>query len=261
MIIYSWSHPKKGLVWCLASPNGFDVSHLKWGGDVTYAGVIFELLAKSPTFLAATGLRLRHGLLCVDDVRLDFQTLDRGRGYTIGFRHPNFQPMAATLRGSEISSRLTWRRGSPRRLAFQAYLVNQLTIVTTSFVWSVVKTSDVVVYGWKTLSSYRGETLTMKRLPLPASPCPGSWPAASGSSTPHLITVLSVLFASPLPHRVRQLIYSRRPPQEVQSARYQYNSLRAFLCPSDRSDFLELFPEFAPCFAMYERFVNNVVCQ
>ena len=68
-----------------------------------------------------------------------------------------------------------------------------------------------------------------------------------------------VLYASPLLHRVRQLIYSRRPPQQVQSARYQFKSLRAFLCPSDRIDFLELFPEFAPCFAMYERFVNNVV--
>ena len=68
-----------------------------------------------------------------------------------------------------------------------------------------------------------------------------------------------VLYASALLHRVRQLIYSRHPPQQVQSARYQYNSLRAFLSLSDRSDFLELFPEFAPCFAMYERFVNNVV--
>ena len=77
MTIYSWTHPKNGLVWCLASANGFDVSHLKWGGDETYAEVLFELLAKSPTFLAATGLRLRRGLLCDDDVRLDFQTLDR----------------------------------------------------------------------------------------------------------------------------------------------------------------------------------------
>ena len=57
--------------------------------------MLFELLAKSPTFLSATGLRLRRGLLCVDDVRLDFLTLDRGRCYTIGFRHPNFHPMAA----------------------------------------------------------------------------------------------------------------------------------------------------------------------
>ena len=91
MTIYSWTHPKKGLVWCLASAKGFDI----WGGDETYAEVLSELLAKSPTFLAATGLRLRHGLLCVDDVHLDFQTLERGRCYTIGFRHPNFHPMVA----------------------------------------------------------------------------------------------------------------------------------------------------------------------
>ena len=29
--IYSWTHPKKGLVWCLASANGFDVpSKVGW---------------------------------------------------------------------------------------------------------------------------------------------------------------------------------------------------------------------------------------
>ena len=52
-----------------------------------------------------------------------------------------------------------------------------------------------MVYGWKTLSSYRGEPLTMQRLPLPASTCLGSWPAASGFSTPHLISVLSSALA------------------------------------------------------------------
>ena len=145
--IYSWTHPKKGLVWCLASANVIDVSHLKWGGDETYAEVLFELLAKSQVFLAATGLRLKRGLLCVDDVRLDFQTLERGRCYTIGFRHPNFHPMVADPPGFGISSRLTWRLGSPRRLAFQASRVKQLTIVNISFVWWVVKTLDVVVYG------------------------------------------------------------------------------------------------------------------
>ena len=65
-----------------------------------------------------------------------------------------------------------------------------------------------------------------------------------------------VLYASPLLLHVRQLIYSRRPPQQVQSARF--HGLRDCLFPSDRSDFLELFPEFAPCLAMYDRFVNNV---
>ena len=35
----------------------------------------------------------------------------------------------------------------------------------------------------------------MPNLPSPANLCPGSWPAASGSSTPHLITVLSSALA------------------------------------------------------------------
>ena len=48
--IYSWTHPKQGLVWCLASANGHDVSSLKWGGDETYAEVLFELLAKTNLF-------------------------------------------------------------------------------------------------------------------------------------------------------------------------------------------------------------------
>ena len=226
--------------------------------------VLFELLAKSPTFLAATGLRLRCGLLCVDDVRLEFQTLERGRCCTIGFRYSNFHPMVADPPGSGISSQLAWRVGSPRRLALQASRVKQLTIEKISFVWSVVKTLDVVVYGWKTLGSYRREPLTMQRLPSSASPCHGSWPAASGSSTPHLITVLSSALAS---QKSVQTSCMRRHSSIVSAssstvaARHNKSNQCGIIAsgPSDRSDFLELFSELAPCFAMYERFVNNVV--
>ena len=92
--------------------------------------------------------------------------------------------------------------------------------------------------------------------------------ASSGSSTPHLITVLSSALAG---QKSVQTSCMRRHSSIVsvssstvaarhnKSSRRGFNSLRAFLCPSDRSDFLELFPEFVPCFAMYERFVNNVV--
>ena len=173
-------------MWCLSSANGFEVSHLKCGGDETYAEVLFKLLAKSPTFLAATGLRLRRGLLCVDDVLLDFQTLDRVRCYTIRFRHPNFHPMTAdppgvwNIQSVDLASGVATAAGLPGIPCQAAYNVK------ISFVWSVVKTSDVVVYGWKTLSSYHDAK---------ASPCSGSWPAPSGSSTPHLITVLSSALA------------------------------------------------------------------
>ena len=114
-------------MWCLASANSYDVSNLKWGGDETYAEVLLELLAKSPTFLAATGLRLRRGLLCVDDVRLDFQTLHRGGRYTIGFRHPNFHAMAAdppgvwNIQSVDLASGVPTVAGLPGILRQAAY--------------------------------------------------------------------------------------------------------------------------------------------
>ena len=139
---YSWTDPKKGLVWCLASANGYDGSNLKWGGDKPTQRCSSNSWLRAQPFLAETGLRLRRGLLCVDDVRLDFQTLDRGRCYTIGFRTVVADPPGVwNIQSVDLAS------GSPRRLAFQASRVKQLTIVKISFVWSVVKTSDVVVYG------------------------------------------------------------------------------------------------------------------
>ena len=267
--IYSRTHPEKGLVWCLASANGFDVSHLKWSGDETYAQVLFELLAESPTCLAATGLRLRRALLCVDDVRLDFQTLDRGRCYTIGFRHLNFHPMAADPPGSGISSvdlasgvaTATGLPGIPRQAAY-----NREDLVRLAGSQDV-KCRGIRVEDLELISRRAFDDAKAAIAGKPVSRLLASRELVFNTSfrygfilpSPRSEVCSDVLYASPLLHRVRQLIYSRRPPQQVQSARYHYNSLRAFLCPSDRSDFLELFPEFAPCFAMYERFVNNVV--
>ena len=197
--IYSGTHPKKGLVRSLASANGFDVSHLKWDGDETYAEVLFELLAGLPG-IPRQAVNNREDL-----VRLVGSQDVRRRGIRVEdlelISRRALDDAKAAIAGKPV----------PRLLASREWVFN------TSF--------------------NNGFILRSRR--------PEVYP--------------DVLYASPLLHRVRQLIYSRRPPQQVQSARYQYNSLRAFLCPSDRSDFLELFPEFAPCFAMYKRFVNNVV--
>ena len=189
--IYSWIHPKKGLVWCLASANGFDVSHLKWGGDETYAEVLSELLAKSPTFLAATGLRLRRGLLCVDDVRLDFQTLERGRCYTIGFRHPNFHPMVAdplgvwNIQSVDLASgvvKAAGLRGIPRQAPYNREDLVRL-VGSQGVRRRGIRVEDLELISRRALDDAK------------QSPCPGSLPAASGSSTPHLITILSSALA------------------------------------------------------------------
>ena len=71
-----------------------------------------ELLAARPGFEAAAcrglkgsprSLELLRDHLCANDVRLNFTRLDRGRCYTIGFRHPSFHPMTADPRGSGTS--------------------------------------------------------------------------------------------------------------------------------------------------------------
>ena len=268
--IYSWAHPKKGLVWCLASANGFDVSHLKWGGDETYAEVFFELLAKSPTFLVATGLRLRRGLLCVDDVRLEFQTLERGRYYTIGFRHPNFHPIVTdppgvwNIQSVDLASGVATAVGLPGIPRQAAYKREDLVRLVGS---QDVRRRGIRVEGLKLISRrvLDDAKAAIAGKPVPRLLASREWVFNTSFNYGFIPCFCrpevcpDVVYASPLLHRVRHLIYSRHLPQQVQSARYQYNSLRAFLCPSDRSDFLELFSEFAPCFAMYERFVNNVV--
>ena len=257
-------------MWCLALANGYDVSNLKWGGDETYAEVLFELLAKNPTFLAATGLRLRRGLLWVDDVRLDFQTLDRGRCYTIGFRHPNFHPMAAdppgvwNIQSVDLASGVATAAGLPGIPRQAAY--NREDLVRLVGSQDVrrrgIRGEDLELISRRALDDAKA---AIAGKPVPRLFADRAWVFNTSFNYGFILrsrrpeVCPDILYASPLLHRVRQLIYSRRPPQQVQSARYQYNSLRDFLSPSDRSDFLDLYPEFAPCFAMYERFVNNVV--
>ena len=164
----------------------------------------------------------------------------------------------------------TWRQGSPRRLAFQASRVkaayNREDLVRLVGNQDVrrrgIRVEDLELISRRALDDAKAAIAGKPVSQLLASRewvfnISFNYGFILRSRRPEVCP--DVLYASPLLHRVRQLIYSRRPPQQVQSARYQYNSLRAFLCPSDRSDFLELFPELAPCFAMYERFVNNVV--
>ena len=219
--------------------------------------------------MAATDLRLRRGLLCVDVVRLDFQTLDRGRCYTLGFRHHNFHPMAAdppwvwNIQSVDLASEdatVAGLPGIPRQAAYNREDLVRL-VGSQDVRRRVIRVEDLELISRRALDDAKA---AIAGKPVPQLSVSREWVFNTSFNYGFILhsrrpeVYPDVFYASPLLHRVRQLIYSRRPPQQVQSARYQYNSLRAFLNPSDRSDF-ELFPEFAPCFAMYERFVNNVV--
>ena len=217
-------------MWCLTSANCFDLSHLKWGGDETYAEVLFELLAKSPTFLAATGLRLRRGLLCVDDVRLDFQTLERGRCYTIGFRHPNFHPMVAdppgvwNIQSVNLASGVataTGLPGIPRQAVYNREDLVRL-IGSQDVRRRDIRVEDLEFISRRALDDAKAAIAGKPVLRLLAS---REWVLNTSFNYGFILhsrrpeVCPDVLYASPLLHRVRQLICSRRPPQQVQSAR------------------------------------------
>ena len=72
-----------------------------------------------------------------------------------------------------------------------------------------------------------------------------------------------ILCESLLLRRVRQLVYqhpSRQVREEIdESSRLEYCALKAYLTPTDRDNFLALFSEFKPRFAIYEQFVNSVI--
>ena len=112
--LYNWTHPAKGPIWCLATGNGYDVSHLKWMGGKTYAEIVNDLLAECPGFPAAAGLGFKREFLCEGDTRLVFKYLDRGRCYTIGFRHPNFHPMTTDPPGFWNIQTADLGTGTPR---------------------------------------------------------------------------------------------------------------------------------------------------
>ena len=63
--LYCWTNPAKGPIWCLASSNGYDVSHLKWIGGKTYAEIVHFLLADCPGFSETADLGFRRDFLCV----------------------------------------------------------------------------------------------------------------------------------------------------------------------------------------------------
>jgi broad specificity phosphatase PhoE len=93
--LYSWIHPTNGLMWSMASNNGYDVSSFKWMGKMTYAEIFYDLVNRLyPEFKEITGLNILyipHG--GVIKTILTFTNLDTNYCYTMGFRHHNFHPM------------------------------------------------------------------------------------------------------------------------------------------------------------------------
>jgi hypothetical protein len=291
--LYRWSHPARGPIWCLASSNGYDVSHLKWMGDQTYAEIVHGLLALVPGFAAASGLRLARGFLCEGDVRLDFAALDPARCYTLGFRHGNFHPMTADPPGIWNIQTAVLATGVPEYMTTAAS--PGLPLVPRQAIFTREDIVRLAVAGGRFGVGSDGAAIQMADLnhicrtaledakaaiagaagisdacppPLPATPgvrvSPFNYGFILRSRSPGLTGAHSdILCETPLLRRVRQLVYQRPPRQDQQDldeiSRLEYNALKAFLSEADRDDFAALFPEFRARFALFKEFVENVI--
>jgi len=238
----------------MASNHGYDVSHFLWMGTKTYAELVHELLQSRPGTLKC---ELVRGLLDPNDVRLRFPDIgnDASRCFTIGFRHPNFHPLASdpadiwnmqcvnlTTGAISYDSGLPGLSGQTFCDAGELLAAAKKLAASGSRVPPGRHTSltiqDLHLLGKSALDDYlegRGE------------PCYGF---VLRSRQPGVTRGCSdILCDSSLLSMVRRLAYSRPFKGDrrfVHPSTFQrYNMLRAFLGPH-RAQALRLFPQFAP---------------
>ncbi|GFR88984.1 BA71V-M448R [Elysia marginata] len=282
--LYCWDHPSKGPIWCLSSCKGYDVSHLKWMGAKTYSEIVYELLMGYPAFVDTTGLTLVHDYLCKGDMRLAFANLDRSRSYTIGFRYKDFHPMSADPAGIWNIQAAVLATGTPvydlglphipRQALYSFDDIVRLAKAGGRAIGTSIQKADLdhisrtALVDAKAVIAGKGGSINPL---LPAElrnegihVCFFNYGFILRSRKPRVTGAYSdILCESPLLRRVRQLIY-RRPSRQVrveldESSRLEFSALKAFLTAPDRGDFLALFPDFAPRFAIYQNFVDSVI--
>ena len=253
--LYSWEHPTDGPTWALASSNGYDVSSLYWIGPLSYAAVIYDLARRLyPAFVAETKMRLVT--LADGGTRLDFETLDRGRCYTFGFRHHNFHPMRADpermwqLQSADIS-------GPVPRVIFSGN-GHGLPGIPDQYIYAEGFLGATEVLSLEALNAAGANALA-----------PGVHPVHNygyilrSRDPARTREYSSVLVETPLLKRIRNIVYTRAPRaiRDILTSedRLEYNAMRAFLTATERRDFLALYPDWAARFQEYEEFVNNVI--
>lgn len=264
--LYSSEHPQLGRMWSMATSNGYDVSPLRWMGPLTFAEVFFDLATRLyPAFVAAAGARLEGG-------RLAFDGLDPASTYVIGFRHHNFHPLRADGErmwliqsgGGDAGGALGLPSAAPVPLAALSQVTGTPPVVQPPTVASLAASCANALEEALALVAMAGAGAAA--------------PATAGASPFHYGYILRlrpgaaaapdhahVLIESPLMARVRRLAYERAP-RAVRGGltaddRFAYAGMQAFLTMGEREMFVGLFPEVAPAFAEYSRFVNGVISE
>lgn len=120
--LYHWMHPNRTGIWCMATTNGYDVSHLADLGGKPWAQSLYESMQRTmlPADTSAAGgasadeasasagpisiadklgATLQMGLLGEGDCRISFKHLSPTACYTVTFRNFNIHPLVADPEG------------------------------------------------------------------------------------------------------------------------------------------------------------------
>lgn len=273
--LYNWNDPERGKTWSMSSSNGYDVSSLYWFGPLNYSEVIYDLSVRLyPEFAKESGMELV-------DKRLTFSNLDTRYCYTFGFRHHNFHPMVSdperiwqiqVANTSYGCPKIMFNRFTeaglphvpsqqilpdediyPRLVVNDRFKISKLQSMLSSAVDDVVALAAVDPLDAALESIGAG----------PSTPPVHNYGYILRSRDPRKTKECSdVMIESPLLARVRKIIYERAPKQIRDSLsseeRLEYNALKAFLTPTERSEFISLYPEWKDKFRKYEEFVNGL---
>ena len=254
--LYNWIHPVNGITWSLSSNNGYDVSSLKWMGDLTYAEILMDLITRLyPEFITVTGMSLIKN---AEKTILAFTNLNTKYCYTIGFRHHNFHPIKFDLekiwqiQHTDVSGPLpviceftTINVGLPiipiqmpidlvlpTMKKLQLLVESSFVNATTSIVRDKVVTFK---YGYILKSKNINETGIYSNILIESS----------------LLSIIKRILYSPIARNAKENI--------THLNKLDYMLMRSFLSIKYKNKAIALLPEYKFKFDAYEVFINSIV--
>ena len=216
--LYYWND-----AWRIASKNGIDVGKYQWAGTRTYTEAVNEIATQY-----------------VDDF---WGALDRSISYTIGFRHHDYHP----LRKDEQKM---WLVHACNTAAMNCalprlVLVNPELGISVQTPMTRPKMSNADLLAW---------LVDQNRT---------SFDTFVAGGEPHYGYLLinssnsgfALLLESELLRKVKSMVYSvaEHGANIAPVRRHEFMALRAYMSAANRDDFLRLFPQFAPSYAIFKK--------
>ena len=286
--LYSWLHPQNGLMWSMASNNGYDVSHYKWMGKLSYAEILYDLVTRLyPEFKELTGMNIEY-ITHKNTIKtiLTFTNLDPKYCYSIGFRHHNFHPM-------KIDNERIWQvqytdlSGELPKVYYGGIFPPSILPVQTIYNYSYFSKDKNVTHlkvKLKGESSLINTFIAIEKQQVEKSehfemifPTEDNFDedcnfiAQNGfifrsNDLEKTGNLSNFIIEYKLFQTNKKLIYMQYKDKNVNEAnRMMYNAMRAFLNDerynlyiSIRSQFIHLYPEWNNTFNYFDEFINNL---